>query len=139
MENTNKTQVRKFYSVIWEARDMDELPSILHDDITFRGSLGAQTRGHEAFIEYVDMIHKALGDYRCIIEELLSESEKVFAKMKFTGIHQGELMGYAPTHQRATWNGAALFTFREDKVADLWVLGDLKSLENQLKQNVARG
>ncbi|MFQ5759739.1 MAG: ester cyclase [Acidiferrobacterales bacterium] len=81
------------------------------------------------------MVHKALGDYRCIIEELVAESDRVFAKMKFTGIHQGEFLGYSPTQQRVSWSGCALFTFRGDKVADLWVLGDLKSLEKQLADN----
>ncbi len=81
------------------------------------------------------MVHEALGEYRCIIEELVSELDKVFARMTFTGIHKGEFLGYSPTQQRVTGNGCALFTFRGDKVADLWVLGDLKSLEKQLEEN----
>ncbi len=55
--------------------------------------------------------------------------------MKFTGIHKGEFMGYTSTGKRVTWSGAALFIFAEGKVTDLWVLGDLKSLENQLESN----
>jgi predicted ester cyclase len=42
------------------------------------------------------MVQKALGDYRCVIEELVAEKSKVFAKMTFTGIHRGEFMGFAP-------------------------------------------
>ena len=32
-------------------------------------------------------------------------------------------------------SGCRLFTFRGEKVSDLWVLGDLKGLEDQLKPN----
>ena len=131
----HKEQVRKFYEVLWDAHDKDAMPSVLHENFTFRGSLGQVKRGHSGFAEYVDMVHKALGEYRCIIEELVSEGDKIFAKMTFTGIHQDEFMGYAPTQQRVSWAGCALFTFKGERIADVWVLGDLKNLEEQLKRN----
>ncbi len=133
--DAHKEQVKKFYRVLWDAHDKDQIPSVLHGDFTFRGSLGQEKRGHAGFAEYVDMVHEALGEYRCVIEELVSESDKVFAKMKFTGIRKSEFLGYSPTQQRVSWNGCALFTFRGNKVADLWVLGDLTSLKKQLEEN----
>ena len=132
---THKEQVEKFYRVLWDEHNKDEIPSVLHEDFTFRGSLGQEKRGHSGFAEYVGMVHEALGEYRCVIEELVSESDKVFAKMKFTGIHQGEFLGYSPTQQRVSWSGCALFTFRGDRVSDVWVLGDLQSLAQQLEAN----
>ena len=131
----HKEQVRRFYEVLWDAHDNDEIPAVLHEDFTFRGSLGLEKKGHKGFAEYVDMVHEALGDYRCIVEELIAESDKVFAKMTFTGIHRGEFMGYSPTQKQISWNGCALFTFRADKIGDVWVLGDLKSIETQLEGN----
>ena len=133
--DAHKEQVKKFYRVLWDAHNKDQIPSVLHEDFTFRGSLGQEKRGHAGFAEYVEMVHEALGEYRCIIEELISESDKVFARMTFIGIHQDEFLGYSPTQQQVSWSGCALFTFRGDKVADLWVLGDLKSLEKQLEEN----
>jgi steroid delta-isomerase-like uncharacterized protein len=131
----HKEQVRRFYEVLWDAHDKEAMPSILHENFSFRGSLGQKKRGHKGFTEYVDMVHIALGDYKCIIEDLLEEGEKVFAKMSFTGIHRDEFMGYPPSHKRLTWKGCALFTFQGERISDVWVLGDLKSLEVQLKQN----
>ncbi|WP_444894832.1 ester cyclase [Microbulbifer sp. SSSA005] len=131
----HKDQVRKFYEVLWDAHDKKVMPSILHESFSFRGSLGQEKRGHKGFAEYVDMVHKALGDYKCIIEDLVEEGDKVFAKMSFTGFHRDEFMGFLPSHKRVTWNGCALFTFEGDRISDVWVLGDLKSLENQLKKN----
>jgi predicted ester cyclase len=97
--------------------------------------VGQEKRGHTGFAEYVDMVHKALGEYRCIIEDLVSEGNKVFAKMTFSGIHREKFMGYSPTHQRVSWNGCALFTFEGELIKDVWVLGDLKRLEQQLILN----
>ncbi len=131
----HKEQVRRFYEVLWDAHDREAMPTILHEKISFRGSLGQEKKGHNGFAEYVDMVHKALGDYNCIIEDLVEEGEKVFAKMSFTGIHRDKFMGYPPSHKRLTWKGCALFNFEGERIYDVWVLGDLKSLEDQLKQN----
>jgi steroid delta-isomerase-like uncharacterized protein len=135
MMSVLKDQVRKFYQILWNAHNNSAIPSVLHENFTFRGSLGQEKRGHDGFAEYVDRVHKALGDYRCVIEELVTEGNKVFAKMTFTGVHQDEFMGYRPTHKRVSWAGCALFHFDGDKMSHVWVLGDLKGLEEQLKQN----
>jgi steroid delta-isomerase-like uncharacterized protein len=130
-----KEQVRKFYKVLWDAHDRDAIPTVLHENFTFRGSLGQKKTGHAGFAEYVDMVHNALGDYKCIIEELVEEGAKVFAKMTFTGIHRDDFMGYRPTQKRVSCNGCALFTFDGELIKDAWVLGDLKNLEGQLESN----
>lgn len=128
-----KEQIRKFYDVLWDRHDTEAIPTVLHENFTFRGSLGLEKRGHDGFAEYVDMVHKALGEYRCMIEELVEEGDKVFAKMTFTGIHRDVFMGYRPTRKRVSWNGCALFTFEGKLIRDVWVLGDLKNLEDQLR------
>jgi predicted ester cyclase len=130
--NIYEEQVRKFYSEIWDKKNFEEIPNVLHENFSFRGSLGQEKRGHEGFKEYVDFVHSVLSNYECIIEELVAQPEKVFAKMVFTGIHESEFMGYPATGKQVSWAGAALFTFMGKKVSSLWVLGDLKSLETQL-------
>ncbi len=129
----HKIQVRKFYEVLWDANNKDEIASVLHENFTFRGSLGQEKKGHDGFSSYVDMVHNALKDYKCIIEDLIEEENKVFAKMTFTGIHKKEFMGYSATSKRVSWSGCALFTFTDEKISDVWVLGDLKNLEIQLQ------
>ena len=127
-----KQLVRQFYERIWDAHDNAAIPEILHEDFSFRGSLGQELRGHAGFASYVDMVHAGLDEYRCVIQELVEESDKVFAKMLFTGIHRATLMGYPPTNKRVSWHGAALFTILGERISEVWVLGDLKSLEAQL-------
>jgi predicted ester cyclase len=79
-------------------------------------------------VSYVDFVHNALDNYCCDIIDLVVENQKAFARMRFHGIHRGEFFGYAPTGRLVEWAGAALFTFRDDKIEDLWVLGDVHSL-----------
>ena len=131
--SVEKEQVRKFYDVIWNNHDKNAVPEVLHEQFVFRGSLGDEKQGHAGFIEYLDMLHTALGDYKCEIKEIVAEQSKVFVKMRFSGIHKERFMGVEPTGRHLSWEGAALFSFKNNKVVSLWVLGNLDALREQLQ------
>jgi predicted ester cyclase len=128
-------QVYRFYEEIWNRNNKDEIPRVLHEGFSFRGSLGKETIGHAGFAAYLEMVHATLGSYRSDIKETVVEGSTVFAKMEFSGIHQNLLMGYAPTGRKVCWQGAALFHFEQGRVSNLWVLGDIRSLESQLAED----
>jgi predicted ester cyclase len=131
----HKLMVEKFYRQLWDEQSKQAIPSVLEENFSFRGSLGQEKRGHNGFSEYVDRVHLALGEYKCHIEQLVAEGDKVFAKMRFTGIHQNEFLGFKATNKRVSWAGCALFSFKNQLICDVWVLGDLKALEAQLEEN----
>lgn len=120
--------VTEFYARIWNAGDFDAIRSVAHDDFTFRGSLGKETRGHDGFIEYARSIRTSLDRYHCEILVCVCEGEHAFAKMGYSGRHVAPFFGFEPTGLCVQWTGAALFRFDRGKIADLWVLGDLQGL-----------
>jgi len=132
---TPRQAVEAFYDRVWNRGDKAAIPELIHADFTFRGSLGLTMTGHAAFSTYVDGVTEALADYRCTILDVVSEGERAFARMRFEGIHRAPFLGFAPTGRRVEWAGAALFTLKSDKIADLWVLGDLQGLREQLQRN----
>src|SRR5581483_7244594 len=103
--------IELFYEDIWNRHDHGRIAALVHERFTFRGSLGQSRQGRAGFAEYVDMVHAALGEYRCEIQDVISEGNQAFAQMKFSGIHRGEFLGYYPTQKRVEWAGAAVFTF----------------------------
>ncbi|MGH7772861.1 MAG: ester cyclase [Candidatus Binatia bacterium] len=133
-----RAAVQSFYVDIWNRHDKSKIPLLLHSDFTFRGSLGQTRTGHDGFASYVDFVHAALGNYCCDILDLVVENRQAFARVRFHGTHRGEFLGYAPTGKLVEWTGAALFTFRGDKIADLWALGDVYGLL-QLLERQAHG
>jgi len=78
-------------------------------------------------------VRAALADYRCEILECVAEGNQAFAKMRFSGRHVGIFRGYAPTGERVHWLGAALFRLEGPAIAEVWVLGDLASLDAVLQ------
>jgi len=120
--------VTRFYDEVWNRPDPSIIPQLFHEDCVFRGSLGAERRGHEGLADYVRDVTGALGGYRCDIEEMVVEGEKAFAKMRFSGRHTGPFMGFAPTGAEVAWSGTALFETEAGRIRSLWVLGDLTGL-----------
>jgi hypothetical protein len=69
------------------------------------------------------------------VARFLSASWRGFAKMHFSEIPVDEFRGYLPTGASVHWAGAALFRSGGDAIIDLWVLGDLESLDAMLEKN----
>jgi predicted ester cyclase len=54
--------------------------------------------------------------------------------MMFSGVHRDTFLGVPATGRRVAWAGAAFFTFDDGLISDLWVLGDLYGLHEQLRR-----
>jgi len=113
--------VEQFYSRIWNAGDLDAVSELLAEDVSFRGSLGPELRGREAFTDYVRSVRDSLAEYRCEIIACVAEADHAFAKMRFSGRHVAPFRGHAPTGKAVHWHGAALFRFAGGSIRDLWV------------------
>jgi steroid delta-isomerase-like uncharacterized protein len=127
--------VEQFYTRIWNAGDLDAACELLAANFAFRGSLGNELRGHDAFKKYVRLVRHSLSDYRCEILTCVAEGEQAFAKMRFSGRHTAPFRGYEPTGKPVHWLGAALFRFEDDRIAEVWVLGDLDGLDAALEES----
>ena len=124
--------VEAFYFEVWNHADETRAREILADSFRFRGSLGTERTGPEGFIAYMRDVHRALADYRCGIEDVVTDGDRAAARMRFTGRHRDEFLGFPPTGRQVAWAGAAFFTCEEGRITDLWVLGDLVELRRQL-------
>ena len=125
--------VEAFYFEVWNRADEKRAREILAESFRFRGSLGAERVGPDGFIAYLRDVHRALGDYRCLIDDLVVEEGRAAARMRFTGRHQDEFLGVPATGRQITWSGAAFFQCEGGRMTDLWVLGDLVELRRQLE------
>ncbi len=127
--------VNAFYSRIWNQGDLAASSDLLAEDFRFRGFLGPQLRGIDAFAEYVRSVREALADYNCEILDCVTEQNKAFAKMCFFGIHVAEFRGHKPIGKPVQWLGAALFHLEGAFISELWMLGDLAGLDAVLLAN----
>jgi predicted ester cyclase len=127
--------VKGFIADIWNRGDIDLIKKICHPSLRFNGHVGMDRVGHEGFARMVTTVREALTDYHCEIHSMVVESNKAFCRLKFTGKHTGVLLGYLPTGKSVAWVGASEFTCKNGKILKVWELGDVKSLEAQLRSS----
>jgi steroid delta-isomerase-like uncharacterized protein len=130
--SVNRSLVEDFYFKVWNRCDEECARRILASDLQFRGSTGPTKSGIEDFLAYVRLIRRALSEYECVIEDMVTEDDRSFAKMLFRGRHVERFFGVDPTGREITWAGAALFQIRERRISSIWVLGDVDGLKRQL-------
>jgi steroid delta-isomerase-like uncharacterized protein len=117
---------------MWNQWDRSAFAEILTPDIAFRGSLGQVRRGWDELAEYMDFVRAAFPDFTNRIEEVISEGDRAFARLTYSGTHAREIFGVAPTHRTVTYAGAAVFSFAGEKIREVWVLGNVHGLLHQL-------
>jgi predicted ester cyclase len=117
--------IARFYDEMWNRFDTSLFAQILDPEICFRGSLGQTKVGFDEFADYVDFIRAFAPDFHNRVVDTISEDDRTFARLSYTGTHVGELFGVAPTGQRFEYAGAAVFTFSRDLISEVWVLGDI--------------
>ncbi len=124
--------IDRFYNDMWNRFDKSVFGDILDPRIHFRGSLGQTKVGFDEFGEYVDYIQAFASDFHNEVLSTITERNRTFARLSYTGTHQGEVFGLAPTGKRFEYSGAAVFTFSNGLISDIWVLGDVYGLTKQL-------
>jgi steroid delta-isomerase-like uncharacterized protein len=127
-----KLLIRRYYSELWNSWSTTALEELISPNIAFRGSIGTAVCGIEEFREYVSRIRAAFPDFHNHIEELISEGDRVVARLTYTGTHRGELFGISGTGRKISYQGIAIFQFREGKIVSGFVLGDTESLRRQI-------
>lgn len=124
--------IHRFYTDMWNRFDKTVFDEILHPDIQFRGSLGQTKVGFEEFGDYVEYIQAFAPDFHSEVITAITEGDRTFARLSYTGTHRGEVFGIAPTGKRFDYAGAAIFTFADGLISEVWVLGDIYGLTQQL-------
>lgn len=124
--------IERFYEEMWNRFDKTVFAEILHPDFRFRGSLGQVKVGFDEFGDYVDFIQAFSPDFHNEVIMTISEGDRTFARRSCTGTHEGEVFGLAPTGRGFEYAGAAVFTIEEGLIREVWVLGDIYGLIQQL-------
>jgi len=128
----NKDVIRRFFDEMWNPWNFAKADELLAADIVFKGTLGNELRGRDAFRTYMRKVQAAFPDFHNTILELTAEDDRVVARTFYRGTHGGEIFGLAPSGKAISYAGAAFFRIKDGQVIEGWVLGDLLGLLREL-------
>ncbi|MFQ5509075.1 MAG: ester cyclase [Leptospirillia bacterium] len=123
--------IRRFWQIMWHTDAKSMLSEIITPDAAFRGSLGNTASGPSGVVAYARNVQLSFPDFAVEPADFATEGERVYARLRLSGTHKGELFGCAPSGRRIEYHGMALHTVRDGLIHSIWVVGDTLDLARQ--------
>jgi predicted SnoaL-like aldol condensation-catalyzing enzyme len=127
----NKDVVARFYNDVFIRHNMTKLDTYMRDDYIQHNADCPQ--GKAGFIEFFDVIFKAIPDFKYTLKKMVAEGDIVMAYSATTGTHTGEAwLGKKATGNRLDYDVADIFRVRDGKIAEHWDVADTFTFFRQL-------
>jgi steroid delta-isomerase-like uncharacterized protein len=124
--------IRRMYELI-SAGDVDGFGDLLADDFVDHEELPGLAPTKDGVMAFFQMYFAAFPDLRMDPEDVISSGDKVVARARATGTHQGEFMGMPPTGRRVDVQLVDIIRFGDDGLAhEHWGVFDALAMMQQL-------
>jgi steroid delta-isomerase-like uncharacterized protein len=115
------------------AGDVEGFVAQLADDFVEHEELPPFPPTKEGVRAFFEMFRAAFPDLRMHAEDLLTDGDKVVARVRFTGTHEGEFMGMPATGKSIGVEAIDIVRFGDDGLArDHWGVMDAMGMMQQL-------
>ena len=123
--SANKELLRRFYQEVYVNWNMAVADSVVSPQFTSHDWPQGGPTGPKAFRDYYSAIRSALPDARYEVDDLIAEGDRVVVRWRLLGTQTGAFGGIAPTGQRITLKGIAIYRVEGGKLMERWVVSDL--------------
>jgi steroid delta-isomerase-like uncharacterized protein len=128
----NKEVFRRFYEGAWNDGDLDVVDELLDEGFVNHELAGGAASHREAYKRAVVETRTAFPDWTIVIEDLISEGDRVAARRRSSGTHTGALPGLQPTGAPVRTRGMTIVRVVGGRITDFWKQDDSHTVEQQL-------
>jgi predicted SnoaL-like aldol condensation-catalyzing enzyme len=126
-----KEVVTKFYNDVFIRHDMSKLDTYMRDDYIQHNQDCPQ--GKAGFVEFFDVIFKAVPDFSYTLKKMVAEGDIVMAFSRTTGTHTGEeWLGKEADGAALAYDVVDIFRVQDGKIAEHWDVADTFTFFRQL-------
>ena len=134
----NKAKLREFVRVVWDGRDLSQLPTYWTPGCVNHAAPASSQVGLDALRVYHEGFFngflRAFTDAKIDYVQQVAEGDRVVTQMIFSGLHTGELFGKPPTHKVVSLASIRIDRFEDGKIAEHWSVGDVAGLMRQIEK-----
>lgn len=133
MSQENKALVQRFVEESFNQGNLNVVDEVYAPSfISHDPDHPEEVRSPEYAKQFVGIYRSAFPDGHAVVEDLISEGDRVAYRWTYYGTHQGELMGIAPTGEQVTIAGITIYRISGGKVEEEWNNFDQLGLLQQL-------
>lgn len=91
----------------------------------------------QALTEHIQFFQSVFPGYTLEAHDLIAEGDKVVVRATVHGVHQGELMGLAPTGRQVAFGAIIIYRLAGGKIVEHWLQVDQTGMMQQLTEEAA--
>ncbi|TXK85439.1 ester cyclase [Paenibacillus sp. N3.4] len=131
--------VQQFFQQVRSGLDPDSAHSWMSDQVlAHQVTAEMETTVHRTPSNYADHVREmkqAYGDFQLEILELIAQEDRVYVRWKQTGIHIGEVDGFAPIGKTVIELASAVYRVEHNRIVEYWIQIDREGIRLQLQRN----
>lgn len=128
----NERLVREYFEAVWDGGDLDAFDSgMVSDDYVLHHQSDGEYRIDELRRAWTDW-HAAFPDLSNEIEDLIATEDRGVIRYRFSGTHEGEVMGVPASGRRVETAGIVIFRVEDGRIMEGWAMDDVYGLLRQL-------
>jgi predicted ester cyclase len=124
--------VQRLHTALLDSRDPEVVDSFFAPEFVSHNNPPGFPPGVEGVKRFFSMFRDAFPDVSVEIDEVVADGDRAAVASTFTGTHEGELMGVAPTGRRVTVTGIDIVRVAGGKIVEHRGLTDIVGLMRQL-------
>lgn len=124
--------IRRYYGEMWNQWNFELADELLAESFAFRGSLGREIKGRQAFKDYMRLVRSAFSNFHNEVEQTVRSETYSVVRLTYSGTHDGTLLEIPPTYRRISYPGIAIFRTDERRFLEGYVVGDRLTLVEQI-------
>ena len=135
MSEDNNTVIRRWFEEVWNKGRAEAIDELFAEDGVAHGladAAGGELRGPADFKVFHQRFRDSFPDIEVVVEDTVSEGDKVAARCTVRGRHQGDTLGFAATDAAVEFNGICIVRVRDGQIVEAWNNFDFMSMYQQL-------
>jgi predicted ester cyclase len=132
----NKAIVRRFFEDAWNRNQVSDLEEYIAADRIHHFGARVAKEGPDALRAAIRNWRGAMPDYRCFIEDMIAEGDRVVTLLRFTGTQTGTfevaLRTLPPSNAKLDEAEILIMRIADGKIVESWATWDRLSVLEQL-------
>lgn len=135
MSEENRALIQRWFEEVWNKGREEAIDEMFAEEGIAHGladESGEPLRGAAGFKPFFRKFRTAFPDIEVVVEDTISEGDKVAARCTVRGKHQSDSLGFAATQQPMEITGISIVRVRDGKIVEAWNNFDFMSMFKQL-------
>ncbi|MCM3900609.1 MAG: ester cyclase [Pyrinomonadaceae bacterium] len=135
MSEENNALIRRWFEEVWNKGREEVIDELFAEDGIAHGladESGEDMRGPSDYKPFFRKFRTAFPDIEVVVEDTVTEGDKVAARCTVRGKHQSDSLGIAATQKPIEITGITIVRIRDGKIVEAWNNFDFMSMFRQL-------